>query len=105
MPMGGNMNNMLKQAQKMQRDMEKAQEELEAQVLEVSSAGGTVTVTITGKKEIQSIKLDPSVVDPEDVEMLEDILTVAVNEAIAKVNELTEKAFGGITGGMGMPFM
>jgi len=85
---GGNMNNLIKQAQKLQQDMQKTQEELENKVLEGSSGGGAVVVTTTGKKKITNIKIDPEVLD--DVEMLQDLVLTAVNDALNKVDEITE---------------
>ena len=85
---GGNMNQLLKQAQKLQADMQKTQAELETKVLEGSSGGGAVTVTVTGKKEITNIKITPDVMD--DVEMLQDLVLTAVNDALNKVDEITE---------------
>ena len=84
---GGNMNQLLKQAQKLQADMQKTQAELETKVLEGSSGGGAVTVTVTGKKQITDIKITPDVMD--DVEMLQDLVMTAVNDALHKVDELT----------------
>jgi len=84
---GGNMNQLLKQAQKLQADMQKTQAELETKVLEGSSGGGAVTVTVTGKKEITNIKITPDVMD--DVEMLQDLVMTAVNDALHKVDEIT----------------
>jgi len=84
---GGNMNQLLKQAQKLQADMQKTQAELETKVLEGSSGGGAVTVTVTGKKQITDIKITPDVMD--DVEMLQDLVMTAVNDALTKVDELT----------------
>lgn len=86
-PGGGNMNNLLKQAQKLQADMEKTQEELGNKILEASSGGGAVTVTATGKKELKSVKINPDVLD--DVDMLQDLVLTAVNEALRKADELT----------------
>ena len=86
-PGGGNMNNLLKQAQKLQADMEKTQEELGNKLLEASSGGGAVKVTATGKKEIKSVTIDPDVLD--DVDMLQDLVLTAVNEALRKADELT----------------
>lgn len=100
--MGGmNMNNLMKQAQKMQKQMEETQAALADKTLEMTSGGGAVKIVITGKKEIQSIKLDPEVVDPEDVEMLEDLILSAVNEAIRQAEEMYSGEMGKITGGMG----
>ncbi len=102
--MGGGMNmqQMMQQAQKMQQNIAKAQEELKEQVLEVSAGGGVVNITITGDKQIKSIKLDPQVVDPDDIEMLEDLLTAAVNEAITKAEEISSQIMNKATGGMNM---
>ena len=99
--MGGNMNNMMKQLKKAQENMQKKQEEIEATILEVDK--GMVKVEITGKKEITSITIDPEVVDPDDVEMLEDLIMVAVNEAIAKADDLMNSEMGKLTGGLGIP--
>lgn len=99
--MGGNMNNMMKQLKKAQENMQKKQEEIEATILEVDK--GMVKVEITGKKEIKSITIDPEVVDKDDVEMLEDLIMVAVNEAIAKVDDLMNSEMGKLTGGLGIP--
>lgn len=85
-PGGANMNNLLKQAQKLQADMEKTQEELGGKILEASSGGGAVTVTATGKKEITNIKISPDVLD--DVDMLQDLILTAVNEVLRKADEL-----------------
>ena len=99
--MGGNMNNMMKQLKKAQENMQKKQEEIEATILEVDK--GMVKVEITGKKEIKSITIDPEVVDPDDIEMLEDLIMVAVNEAIAKADDLMNSEMGKLTGGLGIP--
>lgn len=87
---GGNMNQLLKQAQKMQADMLKTQEDIESKEIEVTSGGGAVTLVMTGKKRIKSIKIKPEVVDNDDVEMLEDLIMTAVNEGITKVEEVAE---------------
>ncbi|MCQ4935467.1 MULTISPECIES: YbaB/EbfC family nucleoid-associated protein [Anaerotignum] len=103
--MGGmNMNNLMKQAQKMQKQMQEKQEELGERTLEMTSGGGAVKVVITGKKEIKELKLNPDVVDPDDVEMLEDLIMSAVNEAIRQVEEMYNNEMGRMTGGMGMGF-
>jgi DNA-binding YbaB/EbfC family protein len=99
--MGSNMNNMMKQLKKAQENMQKKQEEIEATILEVDK--GMVKVEITGKKEIKSITIDPELVDPDDVEMLEDLIMVAVNEAIAKADDLMNSEMGKLTGGLGIP--
>jgi len=83
-----NMNNLMKQAQKMQKKMEEAKEELDNRTLETSSGGGVVKVVINGKKELQEITIDPDAVDPDDVEMLQDLLLSAVNEAIRQVEDM-----------------
>ena len=99
--MPGNMNNIMKQAQKMQKQMEEAQAQLEESSYTATSGGGAVEVTISGKKEITSIKFDPEVVDPDDIEMLEDLTMAAVNEAISKIEEVSAQKMSKITGGMG----
>ena len=101
---GMNMNNLMKQAQKMQQQMMEAQEKLAEKNLEVTSGGGMVKIVITGSKEIKEIKLKPDVVDPDDIEMLEDLLLSAVNEALRQAEELANKEMGKYTGGMGLPF-
>lgn len=102
--MPGNMNNLMKQAQKMQRQMEEAQKQVEEMEVSAAAGGGAVEVTVTGKHEMKSIHLDEEVVDPEDIEMLEDLIVAATNEAMRKLSEesqnLMNKATGGI-GGMG----
>lgn len=97
----GNMNNLMKQAKKMQAQMEKMQVELEEKTVEASAGGGVVTAIVNGKKEIVEITIDPSVVDPEDVEMLQDLVLAATNEALRQAEELMQKEMGKITGGMG----
>ncbi len=104
------MQSMLKQAQKMQEDMAALQEDLDARVYDIAAGGGAVKVTIDGKLEVKNIEIDPEVVDPDDVETLQDILTAAVNEAIKTVNETNNEEMGKITGalnmgGMGLPGM
>ncbi len=106
--MGGgpsNMQSMLKQAQKMQEDMAAKQEELEAREYDVFAGGGVVNLKINGKKEVLSVKIAPEVVDPEDVEMLEDLIVAAVNEAIKKVEAESAEEMQKITGSMGLPGM
>ncbi|OQB15988.1 MAG: Nucleoid-associated protein [Firmicutes bacterium ADurb.Bin193] len=104
MGMGGaNMGNMLKQAQKMQQDMARLQAELEERTVDASSGGGAVSVTVSGKKEIKAIKINPDVIDADDVEMLEDLIIAAVNEAMTKVDEMMAKEMGKITGGLNIP--
>lgn len=99
----GNMNQMLKQAQKMQADMAALQEDLEAREYTATSGGGMVEVTVDGKHLIKSIKINPDAVDPDDAEMLEDLITVAVNEAIENAIKTSEQEMGAITGGLNMP--
>jgi len=98
--MPGNMNNLMKQAQRMQRQMEEAQKELEEKEVTATSGGGAVTVTMSGKKEITSIKLAEEVVDPDDIEMLQDLIMTAVNEAIRNIDEISSASMSRITGGM-----
>lgn len=99
----GNMNQMLKQAQKMQEDMANLQEDLEQREYTATSGGGMVEVTVDGKHLIKSIKISPDAVDPDDAEMLEDLITVAVNEAISNAIKTSEEEMGAITGGLNMP--
>ena len=98
---GANMQQLMRQAQKMQADMENVQKELEETELEVSSGGGMVVCKVTGKGELKSLKIDPQIVDPDDVEMLEDTITAAVKEAIRQANELSTEKMNKVTGGMG----
>ncbi|MBQ6442206.1 MAG: YbaB/EbfC family nucleoid-associated protein [Lachnospiraceae bacterium] len=98
--MPGNMNNLMKQAQKMQRQMEEATKELEEKEMTASAGGGVVEVTVSGKKEVTKIKIDPEAVDPEDVEMLEDLIMAAVNEALRKIEEYSQQSMNKITGGL-----
>jgi len=101
--MPGNMNNMLKQVQKMQKEMEQAQSKIEEIELEVTAGGGAVTVKVNGKKELLNIAIKPEVVDPDDVEMLQDLIVAAVNEALRKAEEVASKEMSKITGGMNIP--
>ena len=101
----GNMQAMIRQAQKMQEDMAIKQEELDAREYEVKAGGGVVSVKINGKKEILSIDIQPEIVDPDDVETLSDILVAAVNEAIKRVENTNNEEMAKITGGMNMPGM
>ncbi len=101
---GGNMNNMIRQAQKMQQDMMKAQEELEAKSYEASAGGGVVKAVVSGKKEVVSVTIDPEAVDPEDVEMLQDLIVAAVNEAMRLANEDAASQMSKLTGGLNLPF-
>ncbi|MEX2431009.1 MAG: YbaB/EbfC family nucleoid-associated protein [Dehalococcoidia bacterium] len=97
--------NFLKQAQQMQARLAKVQEELETATVEASVGGGVVTVVATGKQTIESVTIDKSVVDPEDVEMLQDLVLAAVNEALGKSQELAAERMGAITGGLKLPGM
>ena len=99
--MPGNMNNLMKQAQRMQRQMEETTKELEEKEYSASSGGGAVTVTVSGKKEVVSVKLAEEVVDPDDIEMLEDLIVAATNEALRQIDEATGSAMSKLTGGMG----
>jgi DNA-binding YbaB/EbfC family protein len=101
MPKQPNMNQMMRQVQQMQADMAKAQEELKNEVVEASAGGGTVTVKITGALELREVRIVPAAVDPEDVELLQDLVLAAVNEAIRSSQELAEKRLGGAMGGLG----
>ena len=99
----GNMNQMLKQAQKMQEDITNLQADLESREYSAVSGGGMIEVTVDGKHLIKSIKINPDAIDPEDPEMLEDLITVAVNEAIENAIKTSEEEMGAITGGLNMP--
>jgi DNA-binding YbaB/EbfC family protein len=99
----GNMAGMMKKVQKLQTEMAKMQEDLKQRTLEVSAGGGAVKVVITGEKQIQSLKFDPSAVDPEDVDMLEDLIAAAVNEAVKKVDDMMAQEMGKLTGGLNLP--
>lgn len=101
---GGNMQSMLRQAQKMQEDMANAQTELEQREYTATSGGGMVTATVDGKHLLRSIDLKPEAVDPEDTEMLSDLIVAAVNEAVRKAQADSEETLGKITGGMQLPF-
>ena len=101
MGMPGNMNNLMKQAQKMQKQMEETTKELEEQEVTATAGGGAVSVTVSGKKEVTAVKLDKEAVDPDDVEMLEDLIVAATNEALRKMEEESAKVMGNIAGGLG----
>lgn len=101
----GNMNNLMKQAQRMQRQMEEGQKELETKEFSASAGGGAVQVTVNGKKEMLSIKLQEEIVDPEDIETLQDSILAAVNEALRQADEANAALMGKMTGGLGgFPF-
>ena len=98
-----NMQGMLKKVQKMQAEMTKFQEDLKTRTVEATSGGGAVTAVANGNKEVVSITIKPEAVDPEDVEMLQDLIVTAVNDAMKKIDAMTETEMGKITGGMKMP--
>ena len=100
---GGNMGNMMKQVQKMQKDMEKMQADMDQMEVEASAGGGVVTAKVNGKKELVEIKIDESIVDPEDVDMLEDLVMAAINEAMRIAEEKMSKEMQKLTGGMNIP--
>ena len=102
--MPGNMNNLMKQAQRMQRQMEEKQQELETKEFTAAAGGGAVSVTVSGKKEITAVKLSPEVVDPDDIEMLQDLIVAATNEALRQVDEANAAMMNKMTGGMGGGF-
>ena len=99
--MPGNMNNLMKQAQRMQRQMEETTKELEEKEYSASAGGGAVTVTVSGKKEVLSVKLAEEVVDPDDIEMLQDLIVAATNEALRKMEEESQAAMSKLSGGLG----
>ncbi len=100
--MPGNMNNMLKQAQRMQRQMEESQKAMETKEFNATAGGGAVSVTITGKREVTSVKINPEVLDPEDVEDLQDLIMVAMNDVLNQVEEANNDAMSKMTGGMNL---
>lgn len=104
--MPGNMNNLMKQAQRMQRQMEDSQKELETKEFTAKAGGGAVEVTVTGKKEVTKVKLSQEVVDPDDVEMLEDLVMAATNEALRMAEDANAEVMNKMTGGLGggLPF-
>jgi DNA-binding YbaB/EbfC family protein len=101
MPQGPNLNQLLKQAQQMQAEMAKAQEQLKNETVEASAGGGMVKVTMTGDMQLREITISPDAIDPEDPELLQDMVTAAVNEALRSAQELAASRMGGITGGLG----
>jgi nucleoid-associated protein EbfC len=102
-PKQPNLNEMMKQVQQMQADMAKAQQELESEVVEASAGGGMVTVKVTGALEVKEIRIDPEAIDPEDADMLQDLVLAAVNEALRSAQELAASRLGAATGGLGGP--
>ncbi len=100
---GANMQQLARQAQKLQQQMAKAQEELDAREFEATSGGGMVTAKVNGKRELLALTIKPEAVDPDDVEMLEDMVMAAVNVALRSAADTAEREMGKLTGGMGMP--
>ncbi|WP_443662312.1 YbaB/EbfC family nucleoid-associated protein [Clostridium sp.] len=103
--MGGNMNSLMKQAQKFQKQMEDMQKDLGDKIFEASSGGGAVTAVANGKRQLVEVKIKPEVVDPDDIEMLEDLIMSACNEALKKAEDESSNEMGKLTGGMNMPGM
>ena len=99
--MPGNMNNLMKQAQRMQRQMEEKQQELENKEFTAAAGGGAVSVTVSGKKEITALTLKPEVVDPDDIEMLQDLIMAAANEALRQMEAASQEVMGSLAGGLG----
>ena len=99
----GNMSGMMKKVQKLQTEMQKMQEELKKRTIEVSAGGGAVKVVMNGEKQVQGLTIDPAAVDPEDVEMLQDLISAAFNEALKKVDDMMASEMGQLTGGLGLP--
>ncbi len=100
---GGGMNNLLSQMQKLQKEMEKTQADLATQEISASSGGGMVTVVVTGDQQLKSLIIKPEAVSPDDVELLQDMVLAAVNEAMQKAKEMEQSKLGGLTGGLGLP--
>lgn len=100
---GANMNKMMKQMQEMQKRLEETQRQIEEQEVTGQAGGGMVEAKVNGKKEVLSVKINPDLLDPEEVEMLEDMIVVAINEAIKKAEEISEREMGKITGGLNIP--
>ena len=101
----GNMQGLMQRVQKMQGEMQKVQEEIAARSFTATAGGGVVSVTVTGKKQVTDIKLDPAAVDPDDVEMLQDLLLTAVNDALNQVDAVSEAEMNKVTGGLKLPGM
>ncbi len=102
---GGNMQGMMKKVQKMQKEMKKLQEDLKQRTVETTVGGGALTLVMNGEKNVESVHINPSIIDPEDAEMLEDLVVAAVNEASKKVDDMMAQEMGKITGGMHLPGM
>ena len=103
MGMGGNMQQLARQAQKLQQQMTEKQAELEAREFEASAGSGMVTAKVTGKKQLVALEIKPEAVDPEDVELLQDMVVAAINEALRQADETVEREMGKLTGGLGIP--
>ena len=101
---GGNIQQLMRQAQKMQQEMQKKQAELNESTFTAQAGGGMVTVTVYGNKTVQSIEIKPEIVDPDDIEMLQDLIVAGVNAAIQQANETVEREMGKLTGGMNLGF-
>ena len=101
--MPGNMNNLMKQAQRMQRQMEESQKELETKEFTAKAGGGAVSVTVTGAKVVKNVEISKEVVDPDDVEMLQDLIVSAINECGKKVDEMMQSEMAKLTSGLGLP--
>ena len=99
----GNMAGMMKKVQKMQNEMKKMQDELKRKTVDVTAGGGAVKIDMNGEKQVQSLTIDPAAVDPEDVEMLQDLISAAFNEATKKVDEMMASEMGKLTSGLGLP--
>lgn len=99
----GNMNKLLKQAQKLQAEMTRVQEEMAAKTVEAAAGGGAVTVTVNGRPEVVAVKIDPAAVDPEDLEILQDLIVAATNEALRKAREMVAQAMARFTRGLSLP--
>lgn len=102
---GGNMAGMMKKVQQMQKQIKKLQDELKQRTVEVTVGGGALTLVMNGEKNVESVHIDPKIIDPEDAEMLEDLIVAAVNEANKKVDDMMTSEMGKITGGMHVPGM
>ena len=99
----GNMSGMMKKVQKLQADMAKLQEELKKKTVDVSAGGGAVKIVMNGEKQVESLHIDPAAVDPEDVEMLQDLILTAVNESVKKIDDMMDSEMGKLTGGLNLP--
>lgn len=102
-PSGGNMNSMMKKVQKMQQEMARTQQEIEEKEFSSTAGGGVIEAVVNGKKEVVKIKIDEDVVDPEDTEMLEDLVVAAINDALKKADEYSQKEMGKLTGNINIP--